>query len=424
MNNFPEYKKIPTSELIPYARNSRTHSDEQVTKIAASIKEFGFLNPVIVDGENGIIAGHGRVMAAKKLDIYELPVIEASHLTEAQRRAYVIADNRLALDAGWDDEMLRVEFAELAEADFDLTLTGFNLDEIDALQVEEVEEGLTDEDAVPEAPETPTTVEGDVWVLGNHRLMCGDSTSIDAVERLMPETANMIFTDPPYLMNFTGGIHADGSKSFNAKHGTIKNDKMSDKDGDDFLDAVNSIIKSKVDGAFYITFYRLGIDKYYASLGRTGLQCRSLVIWDKGNHTLSNSDYMSMYEPMFYGWVNSHKFYGGKNGMDIWRIKRTAKNDLHPTMKPVELVEKAISDGSQINAIVLDLFGGSGSTMIAGEKLNRKTRLMELDPKYCDVIIKRWQEFTGKQAVHEATGKTYAEVSDGNQHTANDGDGA
>jgi DNA modification methylase len=217
----------------------------------------------------------------------------------------------------------------------------------------------------------------------------------------------MIFTDPPYLMDFTGGIHADGSKSFNAKHGSIKNDKMSEQEGNDFLDAINSIIKMKVDGAFYITFYRLGIGKYYASFDRTGLKCRSLIIWDKGNHTLSNSDYMSMYEPMFYGWVNNHKFYGGKNGMDIWRIKRTAKNDLHPTMKPVELVEKAIFDASQVNGIVLDLFGGSGTTLIAAEKNGRIGRIMELDPKYCDVIIKRWQDFTGKEATLEATGETF-----------------
>ena len=220
----------------------------------------------------------------------------------------------------------------------------------------------------------------------------------------------MVFTDPPYLMDFTGGIHADGSKSFNSSHGGIKNDKMSKQEGEDFLDAVNAIIKAKVMGAFYITFYRLGIDWYYESLKRTGLQVRSLVIWDKGNHTLSNSDYMSMYEPMFYGWVNEHNFFGGKNGMDIWRIARTKKNELHPTMKPVELVEKAVHDGSMRNQIVLDLFGGSGTTLIACEKLNRKARLMELDEKYVDVIINRWQDFTGKQAVHEASGKTYNQL--------------
>jgi len=390
-------KKV--TELIPYVKNSRTHSDEQVAQIAASIKEFGWTNPILVDGSNGIIAGHGRLMAARKLGYTEVPTIELADLTETQKKAYIIADNRLALNAGWDNEMLTIELNDLLADGFALEILGFDPKELDALLEPEVVEGLTDEDAVPDVPEEPKTKLGDIYQLGNHRLMCGDSTSIDAVDKLMPETANMIFTDPPYLMDFTGGIHADGSKSFNSKHGGIKNDKMSEDDGNDFLDAINSVITSKVDGAFYITFYRLGINKYFASMDRTGLKCRSLVIWDKGNHTLSNSDYMSMYEPMFYGWVNNHKFYGGKNGMDIWRIKRTAKNDLHPTMKPVELVEKAVLDGSAINGIVLDLFGGSGSTLIACEKQNRHARLMELDPKYCDVIVKRWEDFTGKKAV-------------------------
>ena len=390
-------KKVES--LIPYINNSRTHSDEQVAQIAASIKEFGWTNPILVDGQNGIIAGHGRLLAARKLGYKEVPTIELKDLTETQKKAYIIADNRLALNAGWDNEMLTIELNDLLADGFALEMLGFDPKELSALLEPEVIEGLTDEDAVPDVPEEPTTKLGDIYQLGNHRLMCGDSTSIDAVDTLMPETANMIFTDPPYLMDFTGGIHADGSKSFNAKHGSIKNDKMSENEGNDFLDAINSIILSKVDGAFYITFYRLGINKYFASMDRTGLKCRSLVIWDKGNHTLSNSDYMSMYEPMFYGWVNNHKFYGGKNGMDIWRVKRTAKNDLHPTMKPVELVEKAVLDGSAINGIVLDLFGGSGSTMIACEKQNRHARLMELDPKYCDVIVKRWEDFTGKKAV-------------------------
>ena len=394
-----QIEKIPLVDLIPYVNNSRTHSDEQVAQIAASIKEFGFNNPVLIDKEDGIIAGHGRVMAARKLGLTEVPCVRLEHLTETQRKAYIIADNRLALNAGWNEELLTIELNDLLADGFALEILGFDSDELKGL-LDPVKptEGLTDEDAVPEVPEEPKTKPGDIYQLGRHRLMCGDSTSIDAVEKLMSETANMIFTDPPYLMDFTGGIHADGSKSFNAKHGAIKNDKMSDQEGSDFLDAINSIIKIKVDGAFYITFYRLGIGKYYASFDRTGLKCRSLIIWDKGNHTLSNSDYMSMYEPMFYAWVNNHKFYGGKNGMDIWRIKRTAKNDLHPTMKPVELIEKAILDGSQINGIVLDLFGGSGSTLIAAEKNGRVARLMELDPKYCDVIVKRWEEFTGQKA--------------------------
>lgn len=408
VNKWPatSVKMTDIAKLVPYARNSRTHSDEQVDQIAASIKEWGWTTPVLTDETGSIIAGHGRVMAAKKLGIKQIPVMVASEWSDAQKKAYVLADNKLALNAGWDTDMLKVELSELDALNFDMPLMGFSEDELAKL-LAVPGEGLTDADAVPEAPVIPVTKPGDVWVLGRHRVMCGDSTAITSVDQLMPETANMIFTDPPYLMDFTGGIHADGSKSFNAKHGGIKNDKMSDKEGDDFLDAINAMIKAKVDGAFYITFYRLGIDKYYNSLDRVGLKARSLIIWDKGNHTLSNSDYKSMYEPMFYGWVNNHKFYGGKNGMDIWRIARTAKNDLHPTMKPVELVEKAINDGSQINGIVLDLFGGSGSTLIACEKTNRICRMMELDPKYVDVIVKRWEEFTGKDATLEATGDTF-----------------
>lgn len=384
--------------LIPFAKNSRTHSPEQVAQIAASIKEWGFTSPILVDETGSILAGHGRLAASRKLGLETVPVMVAEGWTDAQKRAYVIADNKLALNAGWDNELLALELGDLSDLGFDVELTGFSLDEIADLTPVELNEGLTDEDATPDLPDEPKTKIGDIYQLGHHRLMCGDSTSIDDIEKLMPETANMCFTDPPYLMDFTGGIHADGTKSFNAKHGGIKNDKMSEQEGNDFLDAINTSIKIKVDGAFYITFYRLGIDRYYESFKRTGLKCRSLIIWDKGNHTLSNSDYMSMYEPMFYGWVNNHKFYGGKNGMDIWRIKRTSKNSLHPTMKPVELVEKAILDGSQINGIVLDLFGGSGTTMIAAEKHKRHARLMELDPKYCDVIVKRWEDFTGKKA--------------------------
>ena len=393
-----QIQKVSVESLIPYARNARTHSDAQVAQIAASIKEFGWTNPILVDGEKGIIAGHGRLAAARKLGLAEVPVIELAHLTETQKKALILADNKLALNADWDAEMLAVELQELELEGFDLDVIGFDPDEVEALKPTETTDGLTDDDAVPETPIDPITKPGDIWVLGKHRLMCGDSTNIDAVDKLMPETADMVFTDPPYLMDFTGGIHADGSKSFNAKHGRIANDKMSEQEGNDFLDAINAIIASKVRGAFYITFYRLGIDRYYASMQRTGLQCRSLIIWDKGNHTLSNSDYMSMYEPMFYGWVKDHTFYGGNNGMDIWRVERTKKNELHPTMKPVALVEKAITDASKANDVVLDLFGGSGTTLIAAEKNGRVARLMELDPKYCDVIVKRWEEFTGKKA--------------------------
>ena len=409
----PEYtpKELVTlqvDDLIPYENNPKNHPPNQIDQIVNSINEWGWTMPILIDDQNNVIAGHGRLLAAKKLSMNEVPCIVAHEWSDEKKKAYCIADNKLTENSTWSKDFLKLNFEFLIENDFDLSLTGFNADEIaDLIPDFSVEEGLTDEDDVPEIPAEPVTKLGDIWLCGEHRVMCGDSISIDDVDKLMLETANMLFTDPPYLMDFDGGIHADGSKSFNASHGVIKNDKMSEQEGNDFLDSINSIIKSKVDGAFYITFYRLGIDRYYSSLKRAGLKCRSLIIWDKGNHTLSNSDYMSMYEPMFYGWVNNHKFYGGKNGMDIWRIKRTQKNVLHPTMKPVELVDKAVLDGSAINGIVLDLFGGSGTTIISCQKHNRKSRIMELDPKYCDVIIKRWQDFTGQEAILESTSQSF-----------------
>ena len=406
---FFKNKIIKTKDLIPYVLNSRTHTEEQVGQIASSIREFGFTNPVLVDEENNVIAGHGRLLAAQTLGLEKVPAVIVTGLDERKRRALVIADNKLALNAGWDAEALRVELEDLA-GDFG-ELMGFSQDELVELLQKGDNEGLTDDDYVPDEPINETTRTGDVWVMKDHRLICGDSTSFENLDLLMGgKVANMCFTDPPYLMDFTGGLHADGSKSFNATHGKITNDKMSKADGEAFLDSINTAIKNYVDGAFYITFYRLGINSYYASLERVGLKCRSLVIWDKGNHTLSSSDYMSMYEPIFYGWVNKHKFYGGKNGMDIWRIQRTAKNELHPTMKPVALCEKAINDGSQVNGIVLDIFCGSGSTLIAAEKTNRVCYAAELEPKYCDVTVERWQEWTGLEARLESNGKTYNEL--------------
>ncbi len=396
------YKK--TSDLIPYANNSREHSDEQVKQIASSIKEFGFTNPVLIDEENGIIAGHGRVMGANLLNLENVPCIVLNGLSKAQKKAYIIADNKIALNSTWNIDLLKIEIQDLQELDFDMSLLGFSDEELEQL-IDEDEEFLNndeEDDFNPELPQEAKTRIGDVYKLGNHLLICGDSTDINVIEKILPEQADMCFTDPPYLMDFTGGLTGNDNTgykpAYNAKHGAIKNDKMSEEDGDNFLDDINSVIRVKVKGAFYISFYRLGIDKYFSSLNRNDLQVRSLIIWDKGNHTLSNSDYMSCYEPIFYGWVNEHTFYGGNNGMDIWRIPRTQKNDLHPTMKPIELVKKAVLEGSKKNNIVLDLFGGSGTTLIACETTNRQARLVELDPKYCDVIVERWQKLTGKKA--------------------------
>ena len=396
---FPEYKTVLVSDLIPYARNSRTHSDSQVTKIAASIKEFGFLNPVIVDGENGIIAGHGRIMAAQKLGIIEVPAIEASHLTDAQRRAYIIADNRLALDAGWNDEMLRVEFAELADAGFDLELTGFGLDEIAAINVDEIAEGLTDEDAVPDAPEQPVTVDGDVWLLGNHRLMCGDSTSIDAVERLLDgKKAQMVHTDPPYGVEYQSNM-----RTKSARFDMLKND-------DSFLDIAPVIDACSYGWVFVWTSWKV-LTKWIDQFSSFGYPTNQ-VIWYKPGGGIGDlkRTFASDYETALV-WHRGSELTGKRIG-SVWKVSKDgAAEYLHPTQKPVALAEEALDKTTKTGWLILDLFGGSGSTLIACEKTGRHARLMELDPKYCDVIVKRWQDFTGKQAIHEKSGKTYTELA-------------
>lgn len=409
MQQIPSYKKAPVADLIPYARNSRTHSDEQVTKIAASIKEFGFLNPVIIDGENGIIAGHGRVMAAKKLGLEDVPVIEASHLTEAQRRAYVIADNRLALDAGWDEEMLRVEFAELEGLGFDLELTGFSLDEIGALDPEELVEGLTDDDAVPELQDDPVSKPGDVWLLGNHPVMCGDSTSIEALEQLCGgQLVDMWLTDPPYNVAYEG-------KTKDAL--TIKNDSMADNQFRQFLRdsyvAADAVMKPGA--VFYIWHADSEGYNFRGAAQDAGWKVRQCLIWKKSAMVMGRQDYHWKHEPCLYGWKDGagHLWAADRKQTTILEFDKPSRNGEHPTMKPVALFEYQMLNNTKGGDIVLDSFGGSGTTLLAAEKNGRYARLMELDPKYVDVIVRRWQEFTGKQAVHEATGKTYEELANG-----------
>lgn len=395
---FPDYKMAMVADLIPYARNSRTHSEEQVAKIAASIKEFGFLNPVIVDGDNGIIAGHGRIMAAQKLGMEQVPTIEASHLTDAQRRAYIIADNRLALDAGWDDEMLRVEFAELEGAGFDLELTGFTLDEIDALQIEEVEEGLTDEDAVPDVPEDPVTVEGDVWVLGNHRLMCGDSTSIDAVNYMLQgRKADMVNTDPPYGVSYQSNMRTKSDK-----FAVLKNDDV-------FLDIAPVIHACSEGWVFVWTSWKV-LPQWLDQFESFGYPTNQ-VIWYKPGGGIGDlkKTFASDYETALV-WHRGAELTGKRIG-SVWKVSKDGATEyLHPTQKPVALAEEAIDKTTRKGAVVLDLFGGSGSTLIACEKTGRHARLMELDPKYCDVIVKRWQDFTGKEAVLESSGDKFNDM--------------
>ena len=408
----------PIKDLIPYARNSRTHSDEQVSQIAASIKEWGFTNPILTDETGMIIAGHGRVLAAQKLGIDELPVMVASDWTDAQKKAYVIADNKLALNAGWDNDLLKVELGELKDLDFDLDLVGFDIDELADIMAEEPSEGLTDEDAVPDAPETPVTVLGDVWLLGNHRLMCGDSTSIDAVEKLMDgQKADMVFTDPPYGMSYGGGrARGDHSKLPNGRsikaHGMIKGDDLK---GDDLIgmirDAVGSAVSvSKSGSAYYVCFPWRTYSEFEDALNQVGLEATACIVWDKKSIGLGNSNYRPQHEFIFY--AKGDSWHGDKAQSDVWYMSRGATGEyVHPTQKPVELVEKAISNSSKGGDAVVDVFGGSGSTLIACEKTARDCYTMELDPKYCDVIIKRWQEYTGQTATLETTGEPFAEAA-------------
>jgi site-specific DNA-methyltransferase (adenine-specific) len=364
--------------------NPRIIKDDKFKKLVASIREFPKMleiRPIVVNDDMIVLGGNMRLKAIKELGLTEVPVIKISDLTDEQQRQFIIKDN--AGFGEWDWNMLANEW----DTD-ELEKWGLDLPDFVQTELEAVEDYFE----VNENTETDIVI-GDLFEIGEHRLLCGDSTDSDAVAKLMDgQKADMVFTDPPYLMDFTGGIHADGSKSFNSKHGGIKNDKMSKDEGDDFLDAINSNIQLFVNGAFYICFYRLKLGEYFESLKRTGLDVRALITWNKGNHTLSNSDYMSKCEHIFYGWVNEHNFYGGNNGMDIWEIPRTQKNELHPTMKPIPLCEKAINDASKLNDIVLDLFLGSGSTMVASQQLKRKCYGMELDPKYCQVIIDRMKK--------------------------------
>jgi DNA modification methylase len=390
-----EIKKVSVEKLIPYVRNSRTHSDAQVAQIAASIKEFGWTNPILVDGENGIIAGHGRLLAARKLGAKEVPVIELSHLTESQKRAYVIADNQLAMNAGWDTSMLTLELADLKESEFNLDLIGFDAKELENLLEPEQVDGLTDEDAVPDAPEEPKTKLGDIYQLGNHRLMCGDSTSIDAVEKLMDgQKADMVFTDPPYGMFLD--TNYDSMFSGDSKH--RKTGKRFDAvkgDHEDFNPEFINTIFAMFDYCKEIFLW--GAD-YYVDL-IPNRNSGSWVVWDKRCDDKMDKVVGNTFELC---WSKAkHKrmvariLWSGHHGMQ----KDDTKKRVHPTQKPVELVCWFFDYYSMADKrVVVDLFGGSGSTLIACEKTSKEARLMELDPKYCDVIVKRWEDFTGKKA--------------------------
>lgn len=403
---FYKHKVAKVEDLIPYALNSRTHSDEQVAQLAASIREFGFTNPVLVDEANNLIAGHGRLLAARKLKMEKVPAIVVDGLDDRKRRALVIADNKLALNAGWDEDALRVELEDLA-GDFG-ELMGFSQDELVALlKQDEGTEGLTDEDAVPEAPEQPVTVEGDVWLLGRHRLMCGDSTSIEHLERLCDgQLVDMWLTDPPYNVAYEG-------KTKDAL--TIKNDKMDDGGFRQFLTdayiAADAVMKAGA--VFYIWHADSEGYNFRGAAKDAGWTVRQCLIWKKQTMVMGRQDYHWKHEPCLYGWKDgaAHLWATDRKQTTILEFDRPSRNAEHPTMKPVELFEYQMLNNTKGSDLVLDSFAGSGTTAIACQKHGRQARLMELDPKYCDVIIKRWQDFTGENAILESDKKTFDEIS-------------
>jgi len=391
----------PTAKLLPYARNARTHSDDQVAQIAASIAEFGFTNPILAGSDGIIVAGHGRLAAAQKLGLEIVPVVVLDHLTPTQRRALVIADNRIAENAGWDDAMLRIELEALQLEGFDLDITGFDADALAELIAgdEPDNEGQTDEDAVPEVGETPISRPGDVWIMGQHRLLCGDATVAECYDRLMQgDTADMVFTDPPYNVNYANSA----KDKMRGKDRAILNDNLGDGFYDFLLAALTPTV-AHCSGGIYVAMSSSELDVLQAAFRAAGGKWSTFVIWAKNTFTLGRADYQRQYEPILYGWPEgaTRHWCGDRDQGDVWAIKKPQKNDLHPTMKPVELVERAIRNSSRPGNVVLDPFGGSGTTLIAAEKSGRIARLIELDPKYVDVIVRRWEEFTGKQAIRE-----------------------
>jgi DNA modification methylase len=401
----------PVERLIPYARNARTHSDEQVAQIAASIAEFGWTNPILAGSDGIVIAGHARLQAARKLGMTEVPVIVLDHLNETQRRALILADNRLALNAGWDEEMLRVELTALEEEGFNLDVVGFTDAELEDLlrDADTTAPGGTDEDAVPEAPESAVTAPGDVWLLGDHRLLCGDSVHIDSVEKVLAGgLADMVFTDPPYNVNY-GATMKD---KLRGKKRKIANDNLGDG-FEQFLRDVCANLLAVTKGAIYVCMSSSELHTLHRAFTESGGHWSTFVIWAKNTFTMGRSDYQRQYEPILYGWKEGtdHFWCGARDQGDVWLVKKPVSNDLHPTMKPVELVERAVRNSSKSRDTVLDPFGGSGSTLIACERSGRQARLIELEPKYCDVIVRRFQEYAVKTATLEADGRTFADIA-------------
>lgn len=406
-----QMEHIPIEYLKFYERNARTHSDEQIAQLVASIKEFGFTNPVLVDEENVLIAGHGRTTAAASMGMTEVPAVRLIGLSDSQKRALRIADNQLALNAGWDLELLTHELRELEGEEFNLDLVGFEDDFLDdildgSFLVEETDDEEVEEEPPPEPPDDPVSMAGDIWLLGSHRVMCGDSTSIDAVETLTDGAViDLLLTDPPYNVGYVGGTD---------EQLTIQNDNMSSDEFRQFMrdvfSAADSVMRSGA--AFYIWHADVEVLNVRLAAADVGWQVRQCLIWNKNSMVLGRQDYQWKHEPCLYGWKSgaAHYWGGDRKQTTVLDFNRPTRNGEHPTMKPVDLIEYQVRNSSKRGENVLDLFGGSGSTLIACDNSGRNAYLMELDPRYVDVIVKRWQEHTGKDAVNQLTGETFEQL--------------
>jgi DNA modification methylase len=400
-----ELQNWPLSRLIAYARNPRKN-DHVVDQMVSVIKEFGFRIPIIAKSTGEVVDGHLRLKAARLLGLQTVPVLLADDLTPEQIKAFRLLANRSATWAEWDDELLGLELAELQEAGFDLNLTGFTPDEWDALIAgDPSNDGLTDEDQAPEVAETAISKTGDIWVMGEHKVLCGDATKAEDYKALLgAELVDMTFTDPPYNVNYAN----TAKDKMRGKNRPILNDNMG-ADFGAFLQAACVNILAVTKGAVYIAMSSSELDTLQSAFRAAGGKWSTFVIWAKNTFTMGRADYQRQYEPILYGWKDGSQHYwcGARDQGDVWNIKKPHKNDLHPTMKPVELVERAVRNSSKTRDLVLDPFGGSGTTVIACEKSGRRARLIEMDPKYVDVIVKRWQEFSGNKASCESDGKLF-----------------
>jgi DNA modification methylase len=398
----------PLDKIIPFARNARKIPQQAIDKVAASIRQFGWRVPIVVDKDGVIICGHTRLLAARKLALREAPVHVADNLTPAQVRAYRILDNRSHEETSWDFDLLGLELLDLKDMGLDLDLTGFDFSEIDELLARATGAGLTDEDSVPELPKTPVTVPGDLWLLGRHRLLCGDAAVASNYERLLASnTAALTFTDPPY------GVDYEGKSKRKLK---IQNDDLGDS-FESFLRQACENLLGVTKGAVYICMSSSELHTLHKAFQEAGGHWSTFIIWAKNHFTLGRSDYQRQYEPILYGWKEgtSHYWRGGRVQGDVWLINRPQANPVHPTMKPVELVSRAIENSSKGRDIVLDPFAGSGSTMIACEKTGRQACLIELDARYVDAAVIRWQEFTGCGAILDRDGRAFREIAEQRQ---------